>query len=63
MARGIFQKGNTAEPAGANWMSRIIEGDCVNVAGIKRLRKIDEDGTGVAVIFQWGRAEKNLADL
>ena len=63
MAGGIFGEDHAAEASDGEGMAGVIEVDGVGLAGAEGAREVNEDSSGVALVFQLGRAEKDLIDV
>ena len=63
MAGGIFVESDAAEAALLRRMAGVVEVDGVDLSGAQRFREVDEDGAGIALVFERGCAEKNFVDV
>ena len=62
MARRILAERHSAEAALLSGQARVVEIDGVLAAGPERLRKVDEDGVDLSLVFQRDLSEQDLVD-
>ena len=63
MAGRILAEGDAAEAAYLRRIAGVVEVNRVFLSGAQRFREVDEDGAGIALVFQRSRAEKNFVDF
>ena len=60
MAGRVFAEGDSAKAAGLDGMARIVEVDGVLAPCSQRLRKVDEDRSGIALVLEFERHPKRI---
>ena len=63
MAGGIFGEDHAAEASHGERVPGVVEVDEVNLPGAECLREVDEDRSGVALVFQLGCSVEDLVDV
>ena len=63
MAGGILLEGDGAEAAGLDGIAGVVEVDRVDLPGAERLREVDEDGAGIALVLEQRGAEQDFVDV